>query len=219
MSDAAAQVPAGPHTPELTAARDVAVQAVSSAQVSGAADPLGAFTRLSAADAALDKLLATIAEETAAAKRLSQSYDQALMVAESRVRGVSDFIDTRRGSVGSEARTRLAEARRHLEAAQAAVATDVPGAIGHANAAADLAARAQSQADADVRAAQRTYVGNTGGNTSAELGGIIIGGILSGAMREGRRGGYGGRGGPTSYGGSGRSSGSGGGFSGGGGRF
>ncbi|MEZ0053492.1 putative membrane protein YgcG/predicted nucleic acid-binding Zn-ribbon protein [Mycobacterium sp. MAA66] len=217
--DAAAQVPAGPHTPELTAARDVAVQAVSSAQASGAADPLGAFTGLSAADAALDKLLATIAEETAAAKRLRQSYDQALMVAQSRVRGVSDFIDTRRGSVGPEARTRLAEARRHLDAAQAAVATDVPGAIGHANAAADLAARAQSQADEDVRAAQRTHVGNTGSGTGAELGGIIIGGILSGAMREGRRGGYGGRGGPTSYGGSGRSSGSGDGFSGGGGRF
>ncbi|MGB8403695.1 MAG: TPM domain-containing protein, partial [Mycobacterium sp.] len=112
--DAAAQVPSGPHSPELTAARDVAVQAVSSAQTSGAADPLGAFTGLAEADAALDKLLATIAEETAAAKRLRQSYDQALMAAQSRVRGVSDFIDTRRGSVGPDARTRLAEAQRHL---------------------------------------------------------------------------------------------------------
>jgi uncharacterized membrane protein YgcG len=213
---AAGAVPTGPHSAELTKACAIAAQAVSSAQASGTADPLGAFTQLSAADAALDHLLATIAEETAAAQRLRQSYSQALMAAQSRVRGVSDFIDTRRGSVGPEARTRLAEAQRHLEEAQAAQATDLTGAIGHANAAADLAARAQSQANDDVSAAQHAYAQTQGGSsTGAQLGGIIIGSMLSGAMRGG---GYGGGGGwsSTSFGGSG---GSGGGFSGGGGRF
>lgn len=213
--DAADAVPPGPHSAELTKARAVATQAVSTAQASGAADPLGAFTQLTAADAALDRLLAAIAEETAAAARLRQSYDQAVMAAQSRVRGVSDFIDTRRGSVGPEARTLLAQAQRRLQAAQAAQGTDLAGAIGHANAAAELAARAQSQANDDVSAAQRAYARTQyGSNTGAELGGIIVGGMLSGAMR----GGYGSGGGwsSTSFGGS---SGSGGGFAGGGGRF
>jgi len=212
--DAADATSAGPHAAELTKAREAAAQAVSTAQASGAADPLGAFTRLTAADAALDKLLATIAEEAAAARRLQQSYDQAVMSAQSRIRGVSDFIDTRRGSVGPEARTRLAKAQHELEAAQAAQGIDLSSAIGHANAAADLAAQAQSRADEDVRAAQRAYAQTqVGSSTGAQLGGIIIGGMLSGVMRGG--GGYSSGGGwsSTSFGGSG------GGFSGGGGRF
>ncbi|MDH6245819.1 TPM domain-containing protein [Mycobacterium sp. OTB74] len=211
--NAAAAQPDGPHAAALAKAKDAAVQAVSLAKSSGATDPLGAFNQLTAADGDLDKLLATIAEETAAAQRLQQSYDQALMAAQSRVRGVSDFIDTRRGSIGSEARTRLAEAKRHLDAAQAAVGTDLPGAINHANSAADLAAQAQSLADDDVRSAQRAYADmHRGSDNGAMLGGIIIGNILSGAMRGGGGGGGGGWS-STTFGGSS------GGFSGGGGRF
>lgn len=211
---AAEATPPGAHYAELTAARTAAVQAVSNAQASGAADPLSAFTQLTAADSQLDKLLATISEETAALNRLRQSFGQALLAAQSRVRGVSDFIDTRRGSVGSEARTRLAEAQRRLEAAQAAQATDLPAAIEQANAADALAAQAQRLADDDVRAARQAYAG-TGSSTAGDIGGIIIGGILSGMIRGGGSGGgsHGGGWSSTSFGGSG------GGFSGGGGRF
>jgi len=211
---AAEATPPGAHYAELTAARTAAVQAVANAQASGAADPLSAFTQLTAADSQLDKLLATISEETAALNRLRQSFGQALLAAQSRVRGVSDFIDTRRGSVGSEARTRLAEAQRRLEAAQAAQATDLPAAIEQANAADALAAQAQRLADDDVRAARQAYAG-TGSSTAGDIGGIIIGGILSGMIRGGGSGGgsHGGGWSSTSFGGSG------GGFSGGGGRF
>ncbi|MDR3659374.1 MAG: TPM domain-containing protein [Mycobacterium sp.] len=209
----------GPHAAALTTTRDAAAQAVSAAQASGADDPLGAFTRLAAADAQLDKLLATITEENAAAQRLRQSLDQALLTAQSRVRGVSDFVDTRRGSVGPEARTRLAEAQRRLDAARSAAGTDLPAAIEQATAAAELAAEAQALADADIGAAQRAYAQAQGTSAGAELGGIIIGGLLSGALRESRRGGSSRGGGwsSTTFGGSGNSSG--GGFSGGGGRF
>ena len=106
------------HADELSAARDAAVKAVADAQSAGTADPLGAFTRLTQADAELDRLLASVAEEREAAERLSRAFDQALFAAQSRVRAVSDFIDTRRGSIGPEARTRLAEAVRQLQAAQ-----------------------------------------------------------------------------------------------------
>jgi TPM domain len=204
-----------PHAAELGAARDAAVKAVAAAQSTGAADPLGAFTQLTKADADLDRLLASVAEEREAAERLSRAFDQALFTAQSRVRSVSDYIDTRRGSIGPEARTRLVEAVRQLEAAEAKKSTNLTEAIAHANGASMLAAQAQSMANADVQAGQRAYTGRYGGggsNMGAMVGGIIIGNILSGGMG----GGFGGGGwSSTTYGGSP----GGGGYFGGGGRF
>jgi predicted nucleic acid-binding Zn-ribbon protein len=205
------------HAAELGTARDAAVKAVADAQTTGATDPLGAFTKLTKADAELDRLLAGIAEEREATERLSRAYDQALFTAQSRVRGVSDYIDTRRGSIGPDARTRLAEAVRQLQAAQDTKSVNLNEAIAHANGASMLAAQAQDLANADVRAAQRSYTGqygqSSGSNMGAVLGGIIIGNILSGALRGGIGGGMGGGWSSTSFGGSGSS----GGWSGGGG--
>lgn len=197
-----------PHARELAAAADTAAKAVATARATGSADPLGAFVQLTKADAELDRLLATVAEEQATAERLARTLDQAIFTAESRVRAVSDYIDTRRGSIGPEARTRLAEASRQLEAAQAKRATNLSEAIAHANGAAALAAQAQSLANADVRSTQLEYAGRYGGGNDmgAMMGGIIIGNVLGG--------GFGGGWGPTSFGGSGD-----GGFFGGGGRF
>lgn len=222
INQAVAQLTQGglSNTDELTAARDAAVNAVTAAQTDGSADPLGAFTQLTQADADLDRLLASVVEERETSERLGRSFDQALFTAQSRVRSVSDYIDTRRGSVGPEARTRLNEAVRQLEAAQAKQKTNITEAIAHANGASMLAAQAQQLANSDVQSAQRTYMNHYGGvggssNMGAVIGGIILGNILSGGMR----GGFGGGGGgwtSSTYGGS---SGGGGGMLGGGGRF
>jgi uncharacterized membrane protein YgcG/BMFP domain-containing protein YqiC len=202
------------HADQLGAARDAAVKAVADAQSIGAADPLGAFTKLTHADADLDRLLASIAEEHEAAERLSRAFDQALFTAQSRVSGVSDYIDTRRGSIGPEARTRLSEAVRQLQAARDTKSVNLNEALTHANGACMLAAQAQAMANADVLAAQRTYTGRygntSGSNMGAVIGGIVIGNILSGALGGGLGGGWS----PTSFGGSGSA---GGGWSGGGG--
>ncbi|WBP92422.1 TPM domain-containing protein [Mycolicibacterium neoaurum] len=212
---------------ELKAARDAAAQAVATAQESGNTDPLGAFSALTQADADLDRLLAAVAEERQAQERLRRSYEQALAAAQSRVRGVSDFIDTRRGSVGPEARTRLAEAVRQLQAAQDKAADNstesLPTAIAHANSATSLAMQAQQLANNDVSYASQAYNSQHyggGSNSGAVLGGIIIGNILSGALRGGIGGSVGGgswR--STSFGGSGGGGFGGGSFGGGGGRF
>jgi hypothetical protein len=208
-----------PQRAELTSARDAASAAVATAQQSGSADPLGAFTQLTKADADLDRLLAAVEQEREAADRMNRALEEALFVARSRVRSVSDFIDTRRGSIGPEARTRLAEAVRQISAADAKRTTDPSAAIAHANGAAMLAAQAQQLANNDVQYAQQAYMGRYGGgggggNMGAMIGGILIGNILSGGMRGG---GFGGGGfGPGSFGGSG---GGGGGMFGGGGRF
>jgi predicted nucleic acid-binding Zn-ribbon protein len=221
INQAATQLAPGrtAHAAELGAARDAAVKAVADAQSTGTTDPLGAFTQLTQADAELDRLLATLAEEREANERLSRAFDQALFTAQSRVRGVSDYIDTRRGSIGPEARTRLSEAVRQLQAAQDTKSVNLNDAIAHANGASMLAAQAQEMANADVRAAQRSYPGRygstSGSNMGAVIGGIIIGNILSGALRGGLGGSVGGGWSSTSFGGSGSS----GGWSGGGGRF
>ena len=203
---------------ELSAARDEAVKAVTAAQATGAADPLGTFTTLTQADADLDRLLAGVAEEREAAERLMRSYSKALFTAQSRVRSVSDYIDTRRGSVGPEARTRFNEAVRQLEAAETKSTTNITEAIAHANGAAMLAAQAQQLANDDVQAGQlqyqTRYSGGRQSNMGAMVGGIILGNILTGGMGGGRGGG-----GWTSTGYGGSSGGGDGGLLGGGGRF
>lgn len=210
-----------PQAAQLAKARDAAAAAVAAAQRSKATDPLGTFTELTKADADLDRLLAAVEQEREAAERLNRALDEALFTARSRVRSVSDFIDTRRGIVGPEARTRLAEAVRQIGAAEERRSTDPAEAIKHANGAAMLASQAQNLANADVQNAQSSYMGpfgggrGGGGNMGAIIGGILIGNILSGGMRGGF-GGFGGGGfSPGSFGGSG----GGGGMFGGGGRF
>ncbi|HZQ33321.1 MAG TPA: TPM domain-containing protein [Mycobacterium sp.] len=230
QADALLQSGKPAHADELAAARAAAAKAVDTANATGSSDPLGAFTQLTKADAELDRILAEVAEEQQAAERLARTYDQALFTAQSRVRAVSDYVDTRRGSIGAEARTRLAEATRQLEAAQTSRPTDLNKAIAYANGASMLAAQAQSLANTDVQNAQRVYArqyrGGGGSNMGAVIGGIVIGNILSGALRGGFGGGWGGGFGggfgggwsPTSFGGS-SGGGDGGGFMGGGGRF
>jgi TPM domain len=208
-----------PHLRELSGARDAAARALEAARASGSADPLASSTALARANAQLNRLLATVIEEQAAAQRLTRTLEQTLATAQSRVHAVSDYIDNRRGSVGPEARTRLSEASRQIDAAQHT--TDLNEAITHANNAASLAAQAQSLAESDVQSAQMAYTSRygSGGHTGAMLGGIIIGDMLGGGFGGGWGGGGGwgdGGWGPTSFGGSDSSDG---GFMGGGGRF
>ncbi|MGA5464649.1 TPM domain-containing protein [Mycobacterium sp. NPDC050041] len=222
------QKPDTPQAAELTAALKKANDAVRAAEAGGSTDPLGTFTTLTKADAELDQLLASVHEQREAVERMIRALDQAVVTAQSRIRAVSDFIDTRRGSIGPEARTRLAEANRQLEAAQAKRDTDVNEALAHANGASMLAAQAQTLANDDVYAAQQTFTSHHPGGGSdlgAVIGGIIIGNVLRGGFSggfgtSGWNGGYGGgrgMGRSTSFGGSSRSSGRS--YSGGGGRF
>jgi len=233
--DAAAtqlQQPGTPQADELKSARDAAVQAVAAAKTDAAADPLGVFTAVTKADADLDRMLATVAESRKAAEQQAQLLSQAIFAAQSRIKAVSDFIDTRRGSVGPEARTRLAEAQRQLDAAQAKLDSNPVEATAHANGAAALAAQAQALANDDVRAAQHAYAPqyNNNSDLGSVIGGIIIGNVLRGGFSGGGMGGWsgggswgGGWGGgrsvgrPSSYGGSSHSSGRS--YGGGGGRF
>ena len=171
----------------------------------GSADPLGAFTQLTQADAELDRLLAAVGEEREAAERLSRALDQALFTAQSRVRSVSDLHrhpPRQRRPRGAHPARR----GRAPTAGRAGQAVHRSGeAIAHANGAAMLAAQAQTLANTDCRTpSARTPVAAVAAaaNMGAMIGGIIIGNILSGGMRGGF-GGFGGGGFSTgSFGGS-----------------
>ncbi|MEB3965527.1 TPM domain-containing protein, partial [Streptomyces kunmingensis] len=93
-------------------------------RAAGPYDPIDALRRVEEADAALDEALAAAREREAGTTRARSLLGQALLAARSSTGAAADFVTTHRGAVGSEARTRLAEAQRHLANAQGAEQSD-----------------------------------------------------------------------------------------------
>ncbi|MEU7600014.1 TPM domain-containing protein [Streptomyces sp. NPDC040724] len=181
-------------------------------EASGRYDPIDALRRIEEADAALDEALAGARERESGRQRAVALLDQAMLSARSAIGAATDYVTTSRGAVGSRARTRLAEAGRHLERAGSLAAADPSGALAEAQRADALAREAQQLAEQDVRGYQDPYAGRRGGQGGAVLGGIILGEILrggggfgggGGGFGGGFGGGGGGGSGPGSFGGGG----------------
>ena len=192
---------------ELAGAVAEARAALEAARTTGESDPLGTFRRAVAADTALDRAVAAAGDRKLATDQLRRRLDQAMTAAGTQVRAASDFIGTRRGGIDATPRTRLAEAQRNLDRAQQLSGTDPQGALTAAQQAADLATRALTAAQADVRDWQARQPVSGTAQAGAVLGGILIDSLLRGAG-----GGYRGRSmggsmggmnwGPASFGGS-----------------
>ncbi|SDN53573.1 TPM domain-containing protein [Geodermatophilus sp. DSM 45219] len=196
----------------------------------GLPDPLAALRQLEEADIALEQALGVARDAEQRARRAAASLDQALLTARSGIAAAGDFISTRRGAVGPEARTRLAEAQRHFDVAVAQGRTDPVGALREAQLADALAQQALQRAQSDVAGWGSGYGGggsggygggygpggfgggHGGGRGGVDLGSLVLGGILfggGGAGGYGSGGGFGGGGGsrgggrrPGSFGGS-----------------
>ena len=82
-------------------------------------DPVADLNRLRDANAALDSVMASARNQQRRLEGARTALAGALVAARSQISATSDFIDTRREAIGSEARTRLAEARRLLTLAEA----------------------------------------------------------------------------------------------------
>ncbi|MBT2609690.1 TPM domain-containing protein, partial [Streptomyces sp. ISL-87] len=168
-------------------------------QAAGRYDPIDALRRVEEADAALDAALAGARERESGRQRAAALLDQALLSARSAIGAATDYVTTSRGAVGSRARTRLAEAQRHLERSASLSGSDPAAALSEAQQADGLARQAQQLAEQDVRAYGDPYAdggrrqSGGGGMGGAVLGGIILGEILGGG--RGRGGGFGGGGG------------------------
>jgi hypothetical protein len=155
-------------------------------------DPIDALRRVEEADALLDEALDHVREQEVNDRRARDLLGQATLTASSEIAAAEDYIVTRRGAVGSQARTRLAEAKRHLQQADSLSGTDPSTALGHAQQADSLARQALRQAQTDAGGYQSPYggQGRRGGSLNgAVLGGIILGQVLGGGSRGGGRGG------------------------------
>ncbi|MFB4422172.1 TPM domain-containing protein [Streptomyces sp. QL37] len=180
---------------------------------SGPYDPIDALRRVEEADAALDEALAGAREQEHGTRRARSLLDQAMLTARAAIGAAADYITTNRGAVGSQARTRLAEAQRRWERArQLSEGNDPQAALAEAQQADALAAQARSLAEQDVRGYgdMGGFGGPRGGGGTggAVLGGILLGGLLGGGRGGGFGGGFGGSGGgfgggPGSFGGGG----------------
>ena len=112
-----------------------------------------------------------------------------------------EYIETRRGTVGSTARTRLSQAEASLTQALNLRATDPAAALTEAGRSLDLVRQATSSAQADVEAMnpsryQNDSWGGGGGSIfggsgsgGSGLGGDILGGIIGGLLSGGGGGG------------------------------
>ena len=203
-----------PHAQEARAA----VEAATAAR-GGNGDPLAALRRLTDAEAAIDAALAPRRDAEERGRRARALLDDTLGRLDSAVRATTDYVSTRRGAVGPQARTRLAEADRLRLRALDQRSTDPEAALATAQQGERLAAEAQRLAQIDVENARyddHDRRGGTGGGT--DVGGMILGGILiDSILRGGGRGGGGWGGGGGGFGGGGFGGGGrGGGFGGGG---
>ena len=145
-------------------------------------DPVAALRLLGEAGTALDQGIADARESAERERKATAALEQAVLTARSSVAAAEDFVATRRGAVGAQARTRLAEAQRHL---QQAGGLDPVAALQEAQQADALAQDALRIARADVSQWSRPGATTSAG---ADLAGMILGGILAGAT-SGYRGG------------------------------
>ena len=169
--------------------------------------PLMTLQALEAANTQIDDTVRAVRDEQERARRAAQLLDQQILQAQAQMSAAEDFITARRGAVGAQARTRVAEAGASLVRAQQLRASDPAQALTHAQRADQLAAQAIRSAQADVGSfsgsMQSTRSGG-GDMMGAVLGGIVINSLLGGGS-GGRRSG-GGFGFPRGSGSRGRSS-------------
>jgi len=208
---------------EEVAAADSALTAALTGD--GPNNPLASLASLRAANATLDRMLDAVRDEQLKLQSATAQLPTAMSTAFSQISAASDFITTRRGGVGSTARTRVSEATRHLETAVGLAPSDPVNALAEVTLAQTLASQALSLAQDDVDTAGGVsggLGGGLGGSFGGGLGGAILGGLIGGMLTGGGSGSFGGGGfGGGGFGGSSRSSGGsfGGGGSSSGGRF
>jgi uncharacterized membrane protein YgcG len=170
----------------------------------GAYSPAEMVQRLESANATIDGVLQRVRDADAQKQRAQSMLLQSLSNAQAQVAAAEEYVTTRRGAVGAEARTRLAEAGRNLVLATQLQASDAVSALAYAQRASELARQAMEYAQTDVGAFSTSYGSGLdslmgGGRRSGDgsmgaiLGGILIGQVLGGGSGGGMFGGGGGR--------------------------
>ncbi|MET3174568.1 UNVERIFIED_ORG: putative nucleic acid-binding Zn-ribbon protein [Arthrobacter sp. UYCu721] len=207
LAQAKAMIQSGEH-PELAgpvAGVEAALGQVKAEIQGGKIDPIATLQRVETAHQALDQSLTGIRDQQDQARRAQASLQQTIMSAQAQISATSDYITARRGGVGTEARTRLAESQRNLDYALSISRNDPVTALTYAQQAHALAAQAAQLAQSDVdnfggyenqgfggggMFGGRGRGGGGGGLGGAILGGILINSILNGGSGGGWGGGH-----------------------------
>lgn len=164
-------------------------------------DVASAYTRARRANEIADQVLAGIRSAAEQRAVLASRLDTSIRGAKAAVSRAADYVATHRRGVDRKARTRLAEAERHLDQAVAAGRSDPATGIREAEHAARLADEALTLAQDDYDDWDDPWHGGRRRrpNDSADVAAVIvsgvIGGLLGGMMGGGRGGGGGGWGG------------------------
>lgn len=185
------------------------VDAAKALLAGSAKQPLAALQNLDAANTQIDATLAGVRDAQAQAQRAGKQLNALMTQAQAQVSAAEDFITSRRGAIGAQARTRLAEAGASLVQARQLQQTDPAAALPYAQRANDLAAQAIQYAQNDVGAFSGggMFGGGSGGGGGNVMG-AVLGGILINSLLGGGRGGGGGMFGGGGYGGGGYGGGS-----------
>jgi hypothetical protein len=155
----------------------------------------GAYDKARRANELADAIEAGIRSARDQQARDAARLQAGLSAAQAAVTRAADYVAGHRGGIGTDARTRVAEASRHLEQAIALAPSDPAGALAEADAATRLAAEAERTAEQDYARWDDPFRGGRGQGGS-DMAGAIIGGIIGGLLSGGgRRGGFGGGGG------------------------
>jgi uncharacterized membrane protein YgcG len=142
-------------------------------------DPLASLAQVEKANAALDEVFSGVRDAQDKIARARAQLDPTLTAARAQITSAMEYITTRRGGVGSTARTRVSEADRHLAQATALAASDPVAALAEAQQAASLAAGALDYARQDVASfdARESFSqqerSQYNGVDGADLGGIL----------------------------------------------
>jgi hypothetical protein len=206
-------------------AAETALGAARTANLVSPADPIEALRLATEAHRLADEALLAAQDAATAADRVMAAAGSTVRTASAEVDRAATFIASRRRGVGEVARTRLAEAQRHLTDATGLLATDPGRAL-------ETGRRAQALAQEAYRLAQDDFSdwdqggpgwgqrgGTPGGDQTVAVLGQILGGVIGGVLSGGGRSGggwggspWGGSGGGGSGGGRGGGWGGGGGF-------
>ncbi|HEY5223706.1 MAG TPA: TPM domain-containing protein [Microbacteriaceae bacterium] len=176
-------------------------------------NPAAIMQRLQAANQQIDAVLQGVRDAQQEQQRAQQSLNSTLLTAQAQISAAEDFITARRGAVGADARTRLAEAGRLAVQAQATATTDPVTALAQAQRASQLAAQSIQLAQNDVGVFQGAAgdgglfgggiaAGGAGGGGAGGNGamGAILGGIIINSVLGSGGGLFGGSGGSSSSG-------------------
>jgi hypothetical protein len=195
-------------------AAEAALGAARSAAVAQPSDPLATLRLVTEAHRLADETLLAARDAAAAADRVVAAANSTIRTAAAEIDRAATFIASRRRGVGEVARTRLAEAQRHLSAATNLLPTDTTESLNEGKRAQALAHEAYRLAQDDFSDWDQGGPGwgqrrGRGGDQTSEVLGAILGGVIGGVLSGGGRSGGGWGGSPWGGSGGGRSRGGG----------